>query len=113
MIVTNQTSLPWPPSVRANGDTSRLFRNFPTTAKDALLNVMPWLLGKVCRFVPILFLLAVITGCATASRKPAQTPPRQFNFASDTFAYSNGLVWEYRYDENGKWTSRRREPRPD
>ena len=64
------------------------------------------------RLVPILLLLTLIAGCVSSPRTTAQSPPRQFNFATDTFAYSNGLVWEYRYDEHGKWTNRRRDPRP-
>ncbi len=38
---------------------------------------------------------------------------RPFNFQTDTFAYPNDLVWEYYFDEHGKWTSRPRLPRPD
>lgn len=57
-------------------------------------------------------LLAWLTGCATPV-DPPHAAPRQFDFAKDTFAFANGLVWEYRYDANGKWTTRRREPRPD
>jgi hypothetical protein len=34
-------------------------------------------------------------------------------FERDTFAYANGLIWEYYYDEEGKWTHRPREPKPD
>jgi hypothetical protein len=64
------------------------------------------------QLVPILLLLFLITGCVSSSRSTGQFSPRQFNFATDTFSYSNGLVWEYRYDEQGKWTSRRRDPRP-
>jgi hypothetical protein len=57
------------------------------------------------------FLLAWLTGCATSPER-ASASARHFDFERDTFAYANGLVWEYRYDENGKWTTRRREPRP-
>ena len=56
-------------------------------------------------------LLMWLTGCATAPHGTNGTS-RHFDFAKDTFAYANGLVWEYRYDANGKWTTRRREPKP-
>jgi hypothetical protein len=56
-------------------------------------------------------LLALLCGCAAP--KQADCPAdRPFAFSSDTFSYANGLVWEYKYDANGKWTTRRREPRP-
>ncbi|HSU52648.1 MAG TPA: hypothetical protein VLT36_01165 [Candidatus Dormibacteraeota bacterium] len=113
MIVRNHTRLTLSPSVRANRATMRPFPQLLKAASDALVSNTARLMVTVRRFIPILLLLAFITGCASAARKPALSPPRPFNFASDTFAYSNGLVWEYRYDENGKWTSRRREPRPD
>jgi hypothetical protein len=52
------------------------------------------------------FLLA---GCAT------ETPQcRAFDFARDTFAYRNELVWAYQHDPvNRKTEISRREPRPD
>ena len=56
------------------------------------------------------FLLGFCAGCATP--RHAGTHPRQFDFYKDTLSYSNGLVWEYRYDQNGKWSTRRREPPP-
>ena len=60
-----------------------------------------------------LFLLAVLllAGCATS--RPASAGSRPFNFELDTFAYANGLVWEYHFDEAGKWTHRAREPKSD
>jgi hypothetical protein len=54
--------------------------------------------------------LLLITGCATGS-KPVS--PRPFSFANDTFSYANELVWVYYHDANGRWTSSRREPKPD
>ena len=60
-----------------------------------------WLLLALCAF---------LTGCVTASH---WAPARAFDFSRDTFSYANGLVWEYRFDEQGKWTTRRRDPRPD
>src|SRR6185437_8211993 len=38
---------------------------------------------------------------------------RPFNFQTDSFAYSNRLVWEYHYDAKGKWVHNRREPPAD
>jgi hypothetical protein len=38
---------------------------------------------------------------------------RPFDFHKDTFAYANELVWEYHFDENGKWVHHKREPQPD
>jgi hypothetical protein len=61
--------------------------------------------------VILLVLLTLFSGCTTSLRQLPATP-RRFDFAKDTFAYANELVWEYRYDDNGKWTTRRREPRP-
>jgi hypothetical protein len=58
------------------------------------------------------FLLAWVTGCSTTPQS-ASVSPRRFDFARDTFSYANGLVWEYRYDSEGKWITRKREPRPD
>jgi hypothetical protein len=50
--------------------------------------------------------------CACASSKPF-AGSRPFNFDQDTFAYSNELVWEYHFNDNGKWVHERREPDPD
>ncbi|SPE62921.1 conserved exported hypothetical protein [Verrucomicrobia bacterium] len=53
--------------------------------------------------------LALLCGCA-ATRPAANA--RHFDFRQDTFAYPNELVWEYHYDDQGKWISTRREPPP-
>ncbi|MDQ6631722.1 MAG: hypothetical protein M3Y82_08170 [Verrucomicrobiota bacterium] len=58
-----------------------------------------------------LLLTLLGTSCATAQITPARSGP--FSFAQDTFAFSNELVWEYFFDENGKWANKRREPKPD
>jgi hypothetical protein len=61
-----------------------------------------------------LFLMGValaLSGCATS--RPAAAGSRHFNFAQDTFAYANDLVWEYHFDERGKWVHQPREPKPD
>jgi len=70
--------------------------------------------AKVCCLhvaVIVCILLLLLCGCAS-SHGPTAACERRFDFAKDTFAYSNELVWEYRYDANGKWTTRRRETRP-
>jgi hypothetical protein len=64
-----------------------------------------------CGLLLAILVLFLTPGCAAPHRAGAE-PIRHFRFGSDTFAYANGLVWEYRYDERGKWTSRRREPKP-
>jgi hypothetical protein len=60
----------------------------------------------------ICLLLLGLSGCATGGGWIKAHPPRRFDFSRDTFAYPNELVWEYRYDDNGKWTTRRREVKP-
>src|ERR1041385_5139224 len=40
--------------------------------------------------------------------------PRRFEFARDSFAFANELIWEYRFDSaTAKTTFTRREPKPD
>jgi len=53
----------------------------------------------------------LLAGCATAP--PPLPDSRHFNFEQDTFAYGNDLVWEYYFDEHGKWTHRLREPKSE
>ena len=60
-------------------------------------------------YLHCLLLGLLLAGCVTA-QKPAVGRP--FIFETDTFAYPNELVWEYRYDEHGKWVSRPRDPKP-
>lgn len=64
--------------------------------------------------VLLLFLSAatLLHGCASTPSS-AELPHRPFIFDQDTFSYANELVWEYRFDEKGKWTSHPREPKPD
>ena len=62
------------------------------------------------KLLTVLGWVIALSGCASSK---LTAPPRKFDFAKDTFCYANGLVWEYRYDENGKWVTRRRDPRPD
>jgi hypothetical protein len=49
-----------------------------------------------------------------ASPRGAASPaPRRFDFARDTFAFANELIWEYRFDPaTGRTVFRRREPKP-
>ena len=57
-----------------------------------------------------LTILLFVAGCATSSR---QQGSRQFNFAADTFSYSNQLVWDYYVDSStGKTITSKREPPP-
>lgn len=58
----------------------------------------------------VLMLALALCGCAT---QPPPQGSRTFNFQTDTFSFPNQLVWEYYFDEHGKWTSRPRQPAPD
>jgi hypothetical protein len=69
-------------------------------------------LGTLFTLLQFLFAATLLTGCATAPSS-AGHPHRPFSFDRDTFSYANELVWEYRFDERGKWTSHPREPKPD
>ncbi|MCU0786952.1 MAG: hypothetical protein MUC91_01985 [Verrucomicrobia bacterium] len=54
----------------------------------------------------------LLSACATKrSALPANARP--FQFETDTFAYANELVWEYYYDENGRWRHRKNLEEPD
>jgi len=64
------------------------------------------------RCLLLLALMGALCGCATTSPSPTKGD-RPFNFPTDTFAYANELVWEYHFDEQGKWTSSPRQPKPD
>ena len=57
-------------------------------------------------------LLFAFAGCSTSQPSTAQER-RPFDFQTDTLAFPNELVWEYYYDEHGKWVSRPREPAPE
>lgn len=60
-------------------------------------------------------LIAAVLACALCGcvSTPRPAPSRSFSFQNDTFAYANELVWLYRYDENGKWTTEKRVPKPN
>jgi hypothetical protein len=62
----------------------------------------------------VLCLASILCGCASAPHPTAAVPARRaFDFPHDTFAYSNELVWDYHYDEHGKWVSHPHHPKPD
>jgi hypothetical protein len=58
-----------------------------------------------------LFLALWVAGCATPGGGLGGAG-RSFVFEEDTFSYANELVWEYGYDEQGRWRGRAREPKP-
>ena len=56
---------------------------------------------------------AAIQSIAPARGVPPPKP-RRFDFARDSFAFANELIWEYRFDAGtGKTSFARREPKPD
>jgi len=71
----------------------------------------PWSVRPTRTGGTLLVLLALlITGCASA---PVASHSKPFVFGTDTFSYSNELKWEYGFNEEGHWVSRRREPPPE
>jgi hypothetical protein len=73
-------------------------------AADGWLRRWSWLGG--------LLLVLLVAGCVSP-RSDGRTASRPFVFGQDTFAYANELVWEYGYDEEGRWSGRARDPKPD
>ena len=69
-------------------------------------------LGILLVLLVFLSTATLLPGCATTPSS-AGHPHQPFLLDRDTFSYANELVWEYRFDEQGDWTSRRREPKPD
>jgi hypothetical protein len=68
-----------------------------------------WLIsGRVGAMLCAAGLMMLPSGCATT-----QHGERHFEFQTDTFSYANDLVWEYYFDEHGKWRSHPRDPKPD
>ncbi len=53
--------------------------------------------------------LSLFTGCAT---NPIVNE-RPFTFETDSLSYANQLNWEYKFDDAGKWSAKKREPSPD
>jgi len=67
--------------------------------------------GRVRAVWPVFCGALLIALCGCASRPFVGTRP--FNFQTDSFSYANDLVWEYHFDDKGKWVHQRREPQPD
>jgi hypothetical protein len=65
-----------------------------------------WIVGLAA-----LLALFLLSGCATNHSRLVSSRP--FEFQRDTFSFTNGLIWVYEYDANGKWTTHTRTPRPD
>jgi hypothetical protein len=59
----------------------------------------------------LLYLSGALVGCSTPQTTTGANV-RRFDFQHDTLAYANELVWEYRFNDHGKWTSSPREPEP-
>src|SRR5260221_9113247 len=87
--ITNRAARP--------GNARRLLYADPAAALRRLVNLL-----RFCGLLLPALSLALTSGCVTASHRSSPDTTHHFNFASDTFAYANGLVWEYRYDEHGK-----------
>src|SRR2546430_11716 len=65
------------------------------------------------RWVLLGLVSLALSSCAT-TRPPSASPTRPFQFARDTFAYANELVWEYDVNPASRKTGvHRREPKPD
>lgn len=60
--------------------------------------------------MPLVTLALLLTGCLHPQPHAAS---REFRFGEDTFAYPNELVWQYDWDEKGKWRGTARDPKPD
>jgi hypothetical protein len=65
--------------------------------------------GKL-RWAALCFLL-LAGGCATRPRQ--FSPPRQFVFEKDTFAFANEIEKEHFYNAKGEWVGLKRDPKPD
>jgi len=59
-----------------------------------------------------LLVVILLGGCA--SRPVGSLPPRQFDFAKDTFSFANDLVWIYhRNQASGEFLHEKADPAPD
>jgi hypothetical protein len=60
----------------------------------------------------LLVVLFLAVGCATRNpqHRCAEVP---FQFGANTFAYANDTVWEYSFNEEGKWKGEKKSPRPE
>src|ERR1700733_14182562 len=86
---------------------SRRSNHANATTQSVMASTRAMWLGAV-----VLYLLFAASGCATSHSSTA-AERRPFNFQTDTLAYPNELVWEYHYDEHGKWVSHPRDPAPE
>jgi hypothetical protein len=65
---------------------------------------------RLCFPAAFLLLSLLLGGCASRREFAG---PRPFQFEIDTFSYANELVWDYYFDEHGKWVHERHQPEPD
>jgi len=64
-----------------------------------------------CKAAALLLIVFLLCGCASTHQlTPAHS--RAFEFQKDTISFPNELVWVYRYDTNGHWTTHNRDPKP-
>lgn len=68
------------------------------------------LASRLATLTTLLLLLFCLCGCAGRQQFVGSRP---FDFQTDTFAFANQLVWDYHYDDQGKWVHERHEPEPD
>lgn len=61
----------------------------------------------------MLLLLALFCSACATGRPAHPVDNRPFDFGRDTFSYANELVWDYSWDEEGRWRGRPRHPPPD
>jgi hypothetical protein len=59
-----------------------------------------------------LVLLVLLVGCATTPGRGPVGKTREFATRTDGFCYTNELVWEYHFDDQGRMTTQRRDPPP-
>jgi len=52
----------------------------------------------------------ILSGCASRKQFAGTRP---FEFQTDTFSFANELVWDYHFDERGRWVHERHQPDPD
>ena len=67
---------------------------------------------KLRTWAALLFLALFLNGCTTCQHSTL-AGSRHFDFDRDTMAFANELIWEYYFDDQGKWVSHAREPKPD
>ena len=85
-------------------------RDANTTTPDHRSNAA--LSPSILLWLACLGSLLFAAGCCSSHSHPASSR-RPFNFQADTLAFPNELVWEYGYDQNGKWSGHPRDPVPE